>query len=84
LGDGGGRGQRWVGGEGRPASPGESGIGYWLEGRRISNDVDLSTLRARRLDVVMIVGDERWGGVNDDEVSSAGGDDMGRGGRRGP
>ena len=31
----------------------------------------------------MIVGDGRWGGVDDDEVSSAGGY-VGRGGRRGP
>ena len=84
MGVGGGGGQGWVGGEGRPASPGESGIGYWLEGRRVCNDVNLSTLRARWVDVVMIVGDERWGGIDDGEVSGAGGDDVGRGGRRGP
>ena len=55
-----------------------------MEGRRVRNGVDLSTLRARWLDVVMIVGDERWGRIDDGEVSSAGGDDVGRGGRRGP
>jgi len=84
LGVGGGGGQGRVGGEGRPASPWESGVGYWLEGRRVCNDFDLSTLRVRRLDVVMIVGDERWGGVDDGEGDGGGGDDGGRGGRRGP
>ena len=44
VGGGGGRGQGWVGGEGRPASPWESGIGYRLEGGRVYDDVDLAAL----------------------------------------
>ena len=57
LGDGGGGGgQGGVCGEGRPGAAGESGVGYRLEGRRVYRDVDPAPLRARRLDVVVIVG----------------------------
>lgn len=85
-GDGGGGGQGWVGGEGRPASSWESGIGYRLEGRRVYGGVDPATLGAGRLDVVMVVGDEGRGGVDDGEgsgVGGSGGDGVEEGGGRG-
>lgn len=85
LGVGGSGGQGWVGGEGGPASPRESGIGYWLEGGGVYDGVDLATLGAGRLDVVVIVGDEEGrGGVGDGEDGGIGGDGVGGCGRRRP
>ena len=54
-----------------------------MEGGRVYGDVDLATLGAGRLDVVVIVDDEGRGGVDDGEVGGIGGDGVdGGGGRR--
>lgn len=84
MGVGGGR-QGWTGGERRPAPPWESGIGYRLEGGGVYGSVNLATLWARWLDVVMIVEEKGRGGKGDNEVVGVGtgvgrmkGDDVGR------
>jgi hypothetical protein len=88
MGVGGGSGQQgWVGGERRPASPWESGIGYGLEGGRVHGGVNLTPLGVGWLDVVMIVEEEGRGGaggaVAGVGVGRVSGDDGDRGGRRG-
>lgn len=87
VGVGGGGWEGWVGGEGRPSSPRETGIGYGLEGRGVYDEVDPATLGVWGMDVVMIVDDEgRWRGIDGDGavcgVGGVGGDDVEEGGRR--
>ena len=93
VGVGGGGWQGWVGGEGRPSSPWETGVGYRLEGRGVYDEVDLATLWAWRLDVVVIVDDDDEGrggieeggavcGVGGGGGDGIDGDDVEGGGRR--